>query len=235
MATLTAADTAQQADVLASRVAVMGDPVNRRRIESRLDADRFQVVVSGATIATLLEGRNVSFEAAVLVGGADLLSRSGAVETLGTTRPESALIMVSPTTERSLVRKALRSGVDGFVSQSDVDQALTVTLAAVLAGQLSVPHTVRDRIAWTTVSIRERQVLQLVAAGLTNAEIADRLYLSESTVKSHLSTSFRKLGVSSRAEAADAVLDPDHGLDPPSGPVASLDALERELLGSASH
>jgi DNA-binding NarL/FixJ family response regulator len=62
-------------------------------------------------------------------------------------------------------------------------------------------------------SYREKQVLELVLAGLTNGEIAGRLYLSESTVKSHLASSFRKLGVSSRVEAARRVLDPDSGLD----------------------
>jgi DNA-binding NarL/FixJ family response regulator len=110
------------------------------------------------------------------------------------------------------VRKALRAGVDGFVAEPENERVLRGTLAAVLAGQISVPRAIRERIVWTVFSLREKQVLQLVAAGLTNAEIADRLFLSESTIKSHLSSSFRKLGVSSRAEAAAAVLDPDTGL-----------------------
>lgn len=75
-----------------------------------------------------------------------------------------------------------------------------------------MPRSIRSRIAWATFSVREQQILQQVAAGLTNGEIADRLYLSESTIKSHLSSSFRKLGVCSRAEAVAAMLDPDNGL-----------------------
>ena len=96
---------------------------------------------------------------------------------------------------------------------------------------MSVPQSIRTRIAWATFSLREKQVLQLVADGLTNAEIASRLFLSESTVKSHLSSSFRKLGVSSRAEAAAAVLDPDTGLAAPD-PLSPLAALEQQLLGA---
>jgi DNA-binding NarL/FixJ family response regulator len=61
-------------------------------------------------------------------------------------------------------------------------------------------------------SHREKQVLRLVADGLTNSEIAERLFLSESTVKSHLSTAFAKLGVRSRKEAAALVLDPEGAL-----------------------
>src|SRR6059058_3048796 len=102
--------------------------------------------------------------------------------------------------------------VQGFVSYANLAAGLQPAIEAVLAGQLSVPQSIRTRIAWGTFSLREKQVLQLVAGGLTNAEIACRLFLSESTVKSHLSSSFRKLGVSSRAEAAAAVLDPDTGL-----------------------
>jgi DNA-binding NarL/FixJ family response regulator len=52
------------------------------------------------------------------------------------------------------------------------------------------------------LSYREKEVLELAAGGLTNSQIASRLFLAESTVKTHLSSAFRRLGVSSRREAA---------------------------------
>jgi hypothetical protein len=48
--------------------------------------------------------------------------------------------------------------------------------------------------------------------GLTNREIATKLFVSESTVKSHLNTAYRKLGVHSRVEATRLIADPDEGL-----------------------
>jgi DNA-binding NarL/FixJ family response regulator len=121
-------------------------------------------------------------------------------------------VVVAMTEDVGVIRKALRCGASGFVFHSELEQGLAPAVAAVRVGHLSVPRAIRRRTSWSAFSVRERQVLQLVADGLTNSEIADRLYLSESTVKCHLSSGFRKLGVCSRAEAAAAVLDPHTGL-----------------------
>jgi DNA-binding NarL/FixJ family response regulator len=141
-------------------------------------------------------------------------------------RPNCPIVLVAPDDDSALVRKALRAGVDGYVPEPAVERALCSTVSAVLAGQLSIPRSIRHRAPWSAFSHRERQVLQLVASGSTNQQIASQLHLSESTVKCHLASSFRKLGVSSRAEAATAVLDSDTGLNACAAfsPVVSLQA-----------
>ena len=80
-------------------------------------------------------------------------------------------------------------------------------LQAASVGLVAVPCDLRDHVTRPVLSHREKQILTLVAAGATNSEIAERLYLAESTVKNHLSSVFVKLGVRSRAEAATAALD----------------------------
>jgi len=81
----------------------------------------------------------------------------------------------------------------------DADLSIDVRAVPVLPGEFADPR------AAAVLSARERDVLQWVARGKTNAEIATALYVSESTIRKHLQNSYRKLGVSSRT-AAVAVL-----------------------------
>lgn len=81
----------------------------------------------------------------------------------------------------------------------------------------AIPHTI-DTARWELLSARERQVLGLAAAGLANKELADRLAISEGTVKTHMARVFRKLGVRSRAELAAAY----HGIVAPDGHASAV-------------
>jgi len=109
------------------------------------------------------------------------------------------------------VRRALELGVDGIVLMDGADEALGAVVEAVCAGQVSAPSGQRQALRARALTTREKQVLMLVATGLTNSQIAADLFLAESTVKSHLSSAFGKLGVSSRSEAAAVILDPERG------------------------
>lgn len=232
MAISTVPSTAVEAPALApATLGIVANEIEQRRLKALLEASAFEVGAAADEVNTLLDRAGRTLDLVVFAGGSELLARGGPVELFHNLRPTAAIVIVSNAGTGG-VRKALRAGVDGFVPETEVEGALRGTVAAVLAGQISVPQSIRSRIAWTTFSLREKQVLQLVAAGLTNAEIADRLFLSESTVKSHLSSSFRKLSVCSRAEAAAAVLDPDKGLligQPIAAPRVSL---ESQLLSA---
>jgi DNA-binding NarL/FixJ family response regulator len=109
------------------------------------------------------------------------------------------------------LRKALDAGVRGFVSVAEVEAVLAPVIDVVRAGQVSVPGPRGKELRRQVLTPREKQILGLVVMGLTNAEIATKLFLAESTVKSHLSSAFAKLGVSSRSEAATVILDPQSG------------------------
>jgi DNA-binding NarL/FixJ family response regulator len=123
------------------------------------------------------------------------------------------IVLVMPPDTPGGVRRALEAGADGVVLSTEVESSLMPTLRAVAAGQLVVPNEGRYQVDRPTLSRREKEVLALVVAGLTNFQIAGRLFLAESTVKSHLSSAFAKLGVRSRNEAAKMILDPEEHLE----------------------
>jgi DNA-binding NarL/FixJ family response regulator len=122
------------------------------------------------------------------------------------------IVLYCPAIERWDVRAALAAGAAGIVFDRDGDDALGACLAAVHAGQTCVPREHARQIDPPALSTREKQILGLLVMGYMNSQIAERLYLAESTVKSHLSSAFGKLGVRSRNQAVDLILDPERGL-----------------------
>ncbi len=125
---------------------------------------------------------------------------------------EAPLVLVCDHAEIGEVRSLLAAGVSGVVSRDEAMVTLLPTIEAVLAGQVCFPAKNARGLKRPVLSIREKQVVGLVALGLTNREIADQLFVAECTVKSHLSSAFAKLGVRSRHEAIDLIVDPASGL-----------------------
>lgn len=189
---------------------VAADEVRRRRIAQTLRRDGFRPTAATDSVADLLASGETP-DAIVIAIDLSGVAPTAELRLLRAERPDTPIVVVSAATGRRPLRKALDAGVDGYVYEADSEDLLRIALQAVLAGQICVPRDLRDEVDMTVLSFRERQVLQLVAQGCTNAEIAQRLFLAESTVKSHLSTSFRKLGVTSRKQAAALVLDPESG------------------------
>jgi DNA-binding NarL/FixJ family response regulator len=122
------------------------------------------------------------------------------------------VVAVSPACGRLGARRAIRGGADSLVLEDELEAALVPAVRAVAAGLSVVPALLRDGPDSLTFSHREREVLRLAVAGHTNAQIATALFLAESTVKSHLSSAYRKLGVAGRKDAASMILDPEEGL-----------------------
>jgi DNA-binding NarL/FixJ family response regulator len=119
------------------------------------------------------------------------------------------LVLVIAEDDRVDLGLTLANGVDALVRDADLDVALGPAVRAAACGQCSAPAGLLRRTQPAALSLRERQVLGLALAGLSNGEIAERLYLAPSTVKTHISAAYRRLGVHSRREAMALVFSSD--------------------------
>jgi DNA-binding NarL/FixJ family response regulator len=207
MGTVTALECVAPTDACAPAVAVVAaDEVVRRRASSALALDGQLVSLETASSNDLeLDGERRT-DAVVIACCARADQRAAAIRAARERLPDAAVIVVA-TADANGVHKALEAGAHGFVLDADLDATLAATVRAVLAGQLVVPPMTRANAVRPPLSHREKQTLGLLMLGLTNAEIAQRLFLAESTVKCHLTSIFSKLGVRSRNEAVARVLD----------------------------
>lgn len=117
------------------------------------------------------------------------------------------IVAVIPADSRRGVRRALDAGADGVIFESNLEMVLAPTVRAVLAGQIAIPAGERGQVNRPALSFREKEVLRFIVMGMSNKEISGKLFLAESTVKCHLSSAFTKLGVRSRVEATDLILN----------------------------
>jgi DNA-binding NarL/FixJ family response regulator len=120
------------------------------------------------------------------------------------------VVVFSPQLDLPLAHDALQAGASGFVHAEMMPNQLVRALAVAARGELVAPRELlryvltKDHSAdLDTLSVRQREILGYVVEGLSNAEIARRLYLSESTIKQHLRAAYKLLGVSNRTEAAN--------------------------------
>jgi two-component system, NarL family, response regulator LiaR len=125
--------------------------------------------------------------------------------------PTVQIIALTSFKEEGLVQSALQAGAIGYLLKNVSAAELAQAIRAAHAGRgMLAPEIVQDLThaasqpptAGYDLTEREREVLVLIVAGLNNSEIAEKLFVSPSTIKSHVSNILAKLGVTSRTEAA---------------------------------
>lgn len=203
-------------DGLSSVVVIAAGAEDRRRVGAALAEQALAPTAMAASPEDLVEVDVDASTVVVFVCDVDAPREIASLRRLERDSRQPAIVVISPRATGTGVRRALDAGADGLVFESDLESALATAVRAVAAGQSVVPRKLRASVEKPVLSYRERQVLTLVRRGLTNAQIAERLYLAESTVKSHLSSAFTKFGVRSRKEAAAVFVD----IDPTLGAVA---------------
>jgi DNA-binding NarL/FixJ family response regulator len=125
--------------------------------------------------------------------------------------PHLKILLLCESLSPAIVRCAIEEGVEGVVLKSDSVEEVIVAFMHISEGRAVMPA------GWQAVSVepssdpldllsaREREVLDLAAAGMRNREIAERLMISSNTVKFHLRTIYTRLGVRNRVQAMHAM------------------------------
>ncbi len=136
-----------------------------------------------------------------------------AARKIATASPATRIVMLTVSEDEDDLLAAMKAGASGYVLKGVSSQELLAIVRAVSGGEVYVAPTLAfallremskppaaDPLA--ELSVRERQVLELVAMGLSNQEIGQRLGLAEKTVKHYMTNILTKLQVRSRVEAA---------------------------------
>ncbi|ANW17999.1 response regulator [Streptomyces clavuligerus] len=142
-----------------------------------------------------------------------------AAEEIQRVAPDTAVVMLTTFSEDEYIARALDSGASGFLLKAGDPRELIAGVRAVADGAACLSPEVARRViarlgdgrlsrAWAArrtlepLTRRERDVVALVADGLSNAEVAERLHVVEGTVKAHVSAVLARLGLRNRVELA---------------------------------
>ncbi len=126
------------------------------------------------------------------------------VERIRRNFPETKVVVISASADEASVRMAFRRGAHAFISKAVDPRDLGSALRQTIQGTVFLAPWAHDESEeWLEgLTKRELAVLKGVAAGLPNRDIGQRLWVTEHTVKFHLTNIFRKLQVANRTEAA---------------------------------
>jgi DNA-binding NarL/FixJ family response regulator len=192
------------------RVALVDDhAILRAGIRSRLEREPDITVVGEAATAEQAIERCAALTPHVVILDLLLPRRGGceAIPELLRRSPQTRVLVLSSQAAPSWVRRALTAGAAGYLPKRASDRDLAAAIRRVAAGDGYVEPSLgatlvvdNSQTALEALSERERDVLQLLALGYTNQEIAGRLFISVRTVDTHRAHIMLKLGLETRAE-----------------------------------
>ncbi|MEV6303929.1 response regulator transcription factor [Actinoplanes sp. NPDC051861] len=202
------------------RILLVDDhPVVRMGLRGMLDAEPDLTVIGEASsgvegVASALSLRPDIVLMDLRMPGGDGVEATA--EILAASSEIRVMILTTYESDRDILR-AIEAGASGYLLKDATPTELADAVRAASRGETVLAPSVASTLvrqvrspAPPALSARETEVLKLVAAGLTNAEIGKRLFISEATVKTHLLRVFNKLDVTDRTAAVTTAMR--HGL-----------------------
>jgi DNA-binding NarL/FixJ family response regulator len=139
---------------------------------------------------------------------------TAAARTIRTERPATRVLILTASAEESLLREVIRAGCSGIVTKGRSVPELVRAVRSAAAGETVIAPATLERVMAADRTVapaglltdRELEVLRLVADGLDSCDVAAQLGLSLYTVRNHLQSCIRKLGVHSKTQAVSAAI-----------------------------
>jgi len=183
-----------------------GNPLVLSAMSEVFERDlRFSLVATSATAEGFLGMvMRVPVQVCVLDWNIPALGAEKLMEILRAQENAPRIVVYGNDADQSIVRQAMSSGAAAFVSRSAATDVLVQSCVDVANGKMIFPYLDIRELRTdpiSTLSRKERDILDALAEGLTNKELAARLGISTNTVKFHLSNIFDKLSVKNRAQA----------------------------------
>jgi DNA-binding NarL/FixJ family response regulator len=151
------------------------------------------------------------------------------VPEINTTSPDTHIVVLTSLSDEATLMRVIDSGISGFVSKNSQLSELLETIRKAADGEIVMPTSLlmgllmrlpRDKAAayqdekgWQRLTVREQEILEMLATGKSGNEIAEELHIAPLTVRTHIRNMMSKMGVHSRLEAVafglkNGIIDP---------------------------
>ncbi len=194
-------------------------PMLRQGLKQILELERDIVVVAQATDGSEAVRYAEEYKPDVILMDINMPGINGlqAIDEIKQKKLPSKIIVLTIHEDREYLFKTLQMGAEGYVLKDAEPTVLIEAIRNVKAGQSYIQPNMttelvkefnrvtlhdKEKREDNNLTSRELEVLELIAEGMINKEIAKKLYISEKTVKNHVSNIFKKLNVSDRTQAA---------------------------------
>jgi DNA-binding NarL/FixJ family response regulator len=195
------------------RVFIVDDhPVVRFGLRTMFESEKniFVTGTAGSAKEALVEIGKVQTDVVLMDLRMPEMEGAEAIKELRRIQPEVRILVLTNYEADEDILRALQAGATGYILKNTPQEEIVQAVEMVYENKRCVPPGIAQRLLETIgreqLSQREIEVLTLVAMGLTNKEIATRLFISDKTARNHVASCLLKLGANDRTEAATTAI-----------------------------
>jgi two-component system nitrate/nitrite response regulator NarL len=208
----------------------------REGLKQLLAGTRFEVGAEFNTMDLAIESAATDGATPALVITGQAIKDVADLQRLRDVHPTARIVVLADDVSVDALRQAMGGGADGFLTKGVSPEALVQSLHLIMLGEKVFPTNLAAMLmdmnsqpsplnSVRGLTTREREILQSLVGGASNKLIANRLGITEATIKVHLKTLLRKLDVNNRTQAAIWAMNNGFGVETATAPTRHLQAV----------